>query len=926
MSTVQGERIAEEQAALRRVATLIARAAPPDEVFAAISAEVGGVVPADLTTLSRYHPDGAGTVVGTWSKSGAALPVPLGLRLEYGGRNLHTVVFLAGRPVRIDDYADAWGPVADVARERGIRSSVGAPISVEGRLWGVMCAMSTDGKQLPADTETRLVGFTELVGTAIANAQARMELHNHAEEQTALWRVATLVASGASPELVFAVVAEEVGRLLGVDFTILSRCEPDDAQVSVGAWSNTEADVPFPVGTRVRLGGRNVVSLVVRTGRPARIDDYADASGMVADAARAGRLCSAVGVPISVEGRLWGVMAVGSGQKRPMPANAEERLAAFTELVGTAIANAQARVELRGFAEEQAALRRVATLVARAASPDEVFAAVTAEVGRALSADFTTMSRYDAGGMTTIVGEWTSTGVAAPVGIGSRLSLGGRNATTLVFDTGRPVGIDYSADSSGPIADAAREWGFSSAVGVPIDVEGRLWGIVTVASARERSLPANTEARLVAFTELVGTAIANAQARVELRGFAEEQAALRRVATLVARAAPPGEVFAAVTAEAGRLLSAHTNALMRFDPDGMETVLGSWTRPGVDPVSAVGTRLQLGGRNVSTLVFQTGEPARLDDYADSSGAIGDWSHELRLRGSVGVPVSVGGRLWGVMIVSSRSDPIPVDTEARLAGFSELVATAVANAEARAALTASRARIVAAADQARRRIERDLHDGAQQRLVSLALHLRGKVHASPPPETGELTAQMDLVADGLTEVLDELREIARGLHPTALAEGGLRPALTTLARRSAVPVRLDIGVDERLPEPIELAAYYVVSEALTNTVKHAQATVIDVRAAAGDGVLRVDVRDDGHGGADPTGGSGLVGLTDRVEALGGRLTFTSPPGDGTALRVVLPLPADRGRPPKPPARGEPSNPSNPARDEEVDVGEHEEELP
>jgi GAF domain-containing protein len=187
---------------------------------------------------------------------------------------------------------------------------------------------------------------------------ARVELRSHAEEQAALRRVATLVAGGASPEAVFAVVAEEVGRLLEVDFTILSRCEPEDAQVSVGAWSNTEADVPFPVGTQVRLGGRNAVSLVVQTGRPARIDDYADASGMVADAARGWRLRSAVGVPISVEGRLWGVMAVASGQQRPMPADTEARLAGFTELVGTAIANAQARVELRRFAEEQAGWRR----------------------------------------------------------------------------------------------------------------------------------------------------------------------------------------------------------------------------------------------------------------------------------------------------------------------------------------------------------------------------------------------------------------------------------------------------------------------------------------------------------------------------------------------------------------------------------------
>jgi signal transduction histidine kinase len=721
----------------------------------------------------------------------------------------------------------------------------------------------------------------------------RAEADLVAEEQAALRRVATLVAGGATPEAVFAVVAEEVGRLPGSDITFLTRYDPNQVATNVGVWSNSGVR-PIPVGTRMRLGGRNLPTLVFGSGRPARIDDYTRATGPVADVAAAWGMRSAVGVPISVEGHLWGVMSVTSTREDALPSDTEARLTGFTELVGTAIANAQARVELRGFAEEQAAMRRVATLVAAAAPPDEVFAAVTAEVGRVLLADFTTMSRYDPDRTVTIVGQWTSTGVDAPVSIGARLRLGGHNATTLVFDTRRPARIDYSGDPSGPIADAAREWGYSTAVGVPIEVDGRLWGVVTVGAAEERSLPSDTEARLAGFTQLVATAIANAQARVDLRGSAEEQAALRRVATLVARgAAPPGEVFAAVTAEAGRLLSAHSNALMRFDPDGMTTVLGSWTRPGAPPVTAVGTRFQVGGRNVTTLVFQTGEPARMDDYADGSGANGDKARELGLRASVGVPVSVEGRLWGVMIVSSRDDPIPLDTEARLAGFTELVATALANAEARAALTGSRARIVAAADTTRRRIERDLHDGAQQRLVTLALRLQTTVRDVVPPGAVELATQLDRVAAEIVGVVDELRELARGLHPAALADGGLRPALTTLARRSAVPVRLDVKVDGRLPEPVELATYYVVAEALTNTVKHAHATVIDIEAAVDAEVLRVRVCDDGDGGAVSARGSGLIGLTDRVEALGGRLTFTSPLGGGTALQVVLPLGADRG---------------------------------
>jgi GAF domain-containing protein len=709
-----------------------------------------------------------------------------------------------------------------------------------------------------------------------------------AEEQAALRRVAGLVAGGAPPEGVFAAVAEEIGQLLEVDFTILSRHEPDGEQVSVGAWSGTDDPVPFPVGTRVRLGGRNVVSLVIQTGRPARIDDYADASGPVAAAARGWRLRAAVGVPISVEGRIWGVISVASGQEQPLPPDTEARLAGFTELVATSIANAQARLDLRGFAEEQAALRRVATLVARAAPPGEVFATVTAEVGRVLGADFTVLGRYDPDRAATVVGTWTSNGVAVPTPADGRVELGGQNVSTLVFETGRPARLDSYADASGEAADVGRGWGLRSLVGVPISVEGRLWGVIVVAYTHAEPLPADTEGRLAGFTELVATAIANAQARAELRDFAREQAALRRVATLVARAAPPAEVFAAVTAEVGRVLSADVTVLSRYQTDGTQTAVGVWSSTGALTVP-VGTRTSLGGRNVTSLVFETGRPARIDDYTGTTGPIGDVARGAGIRASVGVPISVQGPLWGVMIVASRGDmSLPAGTEARLAGFTELVATAIANAEAQAALIASRARIVAAADAARRRIERDLHDGAQQRLVSLALHLRSTVKAAVPPEAEEVRAQLDGMAGELGGVLDELRELARGLHPVALTDGGLRPALKTLARRSAVPVRLEVDIDGRLPEPIELAAYFVVCEALTNAVKHAQATVVDVQAAADDELLWVRVRDDGCGGAHPAGGSGLIGLTDRIEALGGRLTLHSPPDAGTALDIELPV--------------------------------------
>jgi signal transduction histidine kinase len=539
----------------------------------------------------------------------------------------------------------------------------------------------------------------------------------------------------------------------------------------------------------------------------------------------------------------------------------------------------------RGIVDDQAALRRVAVLAARAAPPDEVFAAVTEEAGRLLGAGHAAISRYEPDGTVRVVAAWSSTDAAVPVG--TRVGVGGRNVHTLVFQTGRAARLDDYAGVSGAAADVARKFGFRAAVGAPISVEGRLWGVMAVASAHEQPLPADTEARLAGLTELAAAAIANAQARVELRGFAEEQAALRRVATLVARAAPPQEVFAAVTAEVGRVLSADGTIMSRYEPEDAATVVGVWSSTGAAAPAPVGSRFELGGRNVHTLVFQTARPARTD-LAEASGTATGVFGELGIRSCVGVPISVAGRLWGVMIVvSTRDEPLPAGIEARLAGFTELAATTIANAEAQAALTASRARIVAAADQTRRRIERDLHDGAQQRLVSLALQLRA-VQADVSPEAGELAQRLEGVVTEVTGVLEELREIARGLHPAVLSKSGLGPALRVLARRSAVPVSVDVQVAGRLPEPVETAAYYVVSEALTNAAKHAHASAAEVEVAAGDGVLRVCVRDDGSGGADFGHGSGLVGLRDRIEALGGRIWLHSPPGAGTVVQIVLPV--------------------------------------
>jgi signal transduction histidine kinase len=377
--------------------------------------------------------------------------------------------------------------------------------------------------------------------------------------------------------------------------------------------------------------------------------------------------------------------------------------------------------------------------------------------------------------------------------------------------------------------------------------------------------------------------------RDELSRRADEQAALRRVATLVARGVPPVEVFAAVAEEVGRLFGTDLAHIVRYEPDETVTVVAGWSREG-DQLP-VGSRYPIQGDSLSALVLQTGRPARIDDYPDGPGPTAAIVRQLGIRSSVGCPITVAGRLWGATSVTSkRPEPLPPGTEARIAEFTELVATAIANAESQAELAASRARIVTSADQTRRRIERDLHDGIQQRLVSLGLDLRA-TQAGVPAEPPELRTQLAQLADGLGGALSELQELSRGIHPAILSQGGLGPALKVLARRSALPVDLDVDLHGRLSAPVEVAAYYVVAEALTNAAKHANATVAHIDVQVGDGRLHVSVADDGAGGADPSRGSGLVGLSDRVQALGGTISVHSPIGEGTTLVIDLPVEVD-----------------------------------
>jgi signal transduction histidine kinase len=520
--------------------------------------------------------------------------------------------------------------------------------------------------------------------------------------------------------------------------------------------------------------------------------------------------------------------------------------------------------------------------VARDAPSTEVFEAVATEVGKLLDTDITVVGRYDGDDSATAIGSWSASPGGVPVG--TRSAVGGHNVLTLVAETGKPARVDGYDDATGEAAEIARRYGWRSSIAAPIVVEGRTWGVMLVATERPEPFPAGAEERLAAFTDLVATAVANAQSHDEVRRFAEEQATLRRIATLVAEGLQPEEIFAAVSEEVAAIFGCIA-AVQRFDHEGPASVLVGLSE-GTD--IPLGTRWEFVDGMASAEVYRTGGSARVDafDWSSSAGPVAAAGDRLGIVSQVGSPIVVEGRLWGAITMNAREE-LPPDTERRLERFTELVATAVANADSKSELAASRRRIVTASDETRRQIERDLHDGTQQRLVSLGLAVRA-AEANIPPGRDDLREELARVATGLGDAVEDLQELSRGIHPGIVSRGGLGAALETLALRSAVPVELDVKADLRPPEPIEVAAYFVASEALANAAKHAQASRIRVSLGQSDGSLLLTVRDDGVGGADSGLGSGLVGLKDRVEALGGTIAIDSPRGGGTSLVVTLPL--------------------------------------
>jgi signal transduction histidine kinase/DNA-binding NarL/FixJ family response regulator len=535
--------------------------------------------------------------------------------------------------------------------------------------------------------------------------------------------------------------------------------------------------------------------------------------------------------------------------------------------------NQLARNELRALAESQGALRRIATLVAQGAEPQAVFAAVAVEAAGLLGVGAVSLISYDAdAGMFTKL--YGTHGQRAAVPDGGQWPVRDAPEGEMIIETGQPVRIDDWSQLPGPVAARHRENGFGQAVAAPIVIDGALWGHISAFGEAGEELPPGCELRLADFTHLMATAIANAQARDELRSLAEQQgAALRRVATLVAQQASPPAIFTAVAGEASRALGVARVDVGRCHEDGSLTLLGSTGRS----EQSRDRSFPKIAEQVAGKVLQSGRAERIDAREPDPAGYG-------FRSVVGAPILVEGGLWGVIIVLAE-EILPDNTETRLTDFTHLVASSISIVHARNNLIASRIRIVTASDETRRRIERNLHDGIQQRLVGLALNLRAVRAKFQLPR--EVQTKLDEVARDLEGVLEEVRVFSQGLHPALLARAGLGPSLREVARRSPIPVRLDVG-KLRFPEPIETAVYYVVSEALANAAKHSRASEISVTVGSDVARVRATVTDDGVGGALLGRSSGLTGLVDRVEALGGRFTLESPAGRGTTISIELPL--------------------------------------
>jgi signal transduction histidine kinase len=538
--------------------------------------------------------------------------------------------------------------------------------------------------------------------------------------------------------------------------------------------------------------------------------------------------------------------------------------------------------ELERVAAEQAALRRVATLVAAGADEAELAAAVTSEIGRLFGAQRAYTMRW-AGDTIRAIGDWSSD-PEQPLDVGRVYPFGGDTVIARVVESAAAVRLESPAELRTDFAkERWIEFGFQAAIGAPIVVGGEIWGgVVAFRMHPDDPFPPGIEHRLEDFAALVAQAFFNAEARREAAELVEEQSALREIATLVAAGRPQVDVLDAVTSAVGRLFSASRVHVVRRAGDADAVVVVAAWSDTTDDHREPGSSYEPRPGGATLTVLGSGLASCSDESTPERGA----------RSVICAPLIVNAEIVGALTASQPGKAsYRAGAETRLRSFADLAAQSIANERAQAKLRESRARIVRTADETRRRLERNLHDGAQQRLVSTSLTLRlamGQLWDAPRTDVHALLVD---AADELTQALEELRDLARGLHPAILSERGLGPALTSLAERAPLPVELTNDVPERLPAEVEAALYYVASEALTNVAKYANASRVAVHASRNGGIARIDVADDGAGGASIGAGSGLRGLADRIEAHGGSFGVESPPGEGTRIWAEIPVEND-----------------------------------
>jgi signal transduction histidine kinase len=683
------------------------------------------------------------------------------------------------------------------------------------------------------------------------------------EQHGALGRVTRLITRRAELEAVFEAVVSEVGHLVGGSTWLLRH--DSDSQTTVLA---SVGDSSFPKGSRWPREGFTVLESSLRSA-------------------------------VVVDGLVWGALCTQPHEHPGTEAGAW--VEDFAELVSVAVAAASARAALQRLTGEQAALRHVATLVAEGSSPSDLFAAVARAVAQAIDVEAISVERIDADRSTTVIAS-----LDAPMfPIGSRWPVDEPGLHASVVSSGRPIRVDDVSIVGGPSGTAMRESAIRSLVAAPIIVEGAVWGVMWVGGKRDEPLAAAAETRLRDFAELAAVAVANARSRHQLRRLADSEASLRRVATLAAEGATLGQLLAAVADEAARMLGGVPVAILRFDRGDSCEVVAAHN----DPVFELGSSWPVEEASLAAAVRESRAPVRIDDIAASRGIVAEAVRAAGLTSAIGAPIVVDGDVWGMVRIGLRqrrealpsftgwytsrmlSSEVPgEEIEARLASFTDLVGTAISRAQAQAELIASRARIVEAGDEAMRRIERDLHDGTQQRLVALTLHLQ-RLRADVPVADQATHEGLGEVERELKSVIGEVQELSRGVHPAQLAVGGLRPSLRALARRSPIPVDVSVDVPERPPASVETGLYYVVSEALANAIKHSGAASVSVSVVGDLRSVRATVADDGVGGAETGAGSGLTGLRDRVDALAGVFSVVSPRGGGTTISVELPIAAE-----------------------------------